>query len=327
MLYQDEGSSFWNTYDNVVEFAGGNWIGMWTPTIHDISVHDNFSSDANDGINGTNITFAQATIVSGGVWPAAAASIIAGAGPVAADRPVVARVDDDDQGISYTGTWSSGGFRGDGDFNDEVHSTMSNGDTAAYTFTGTAVGVIGEKYSDQGTVEIFVDGVSKGTVNTTSATRQSQQTIYAISGLAPAAHTIQVVKRSGTFATIDGFDVTRTLNDNDPAVTYRGGWAALGSRGLGDYGDDVHYSTTNGDSASVTFYGTGITVLTEAYSDEGVIGVALDGTSQGTVNANTATRHAQVPIYTVSGLTLGVHTLTLTKQTGQYLLVDRFDCS
>jgi hypothetical protein len=39
MLYQDEGSSYWHTYDNVVNFAaGGNWIGMWTPTINNITI-------------------------------------------------------------------------------------------------------------------------------------------------------------------------------------------------------------------------------------------------------------------------------------------------
>jgi len=322
MLYQDEGSSYWNTYNNVVEFGTGNWIGMWTPTIHDITVHGNFSSDANYGINGTNITFSQAAITTNGSWPAAAASIITAAGPPATPT---ARVDDDDLGIGYSGTWSSGGFRGYGDYNDEVHFTSTNGDTARYTFTGTAISVIGEKNSDQGTVEIVLDGVSKGTVDTSSATRQVQQVIYAATGLAATSHTIQVIKRSGTFATLDGFAITRTLNDNDPILAYQGTWNSLGGRGLGDYGDDVHYSTTNGDAVTVTFLGTGISVLTETYTDEGTVGIALDGASQGTVNANSATRASQHQIYAVSGLALGRHTLTLTKQSGQYLIVDRFD--
>ena len=208
MLYQDEGSAYWNTYNNVVAFGTGNWIGMWTPTIHDITVHDNFSSDASYGINGTNITFSQAGQEPLVVMPAAAASIIAAAGPTATPT---ARVDDDDLGIGYSGTWSSGGFRGYGDYNDEVHFTSTNGDTARYTFTGTAISVIGERNSDQGTVEIVLDGVSKGTVDTSSATRQVQQVIYSTTGLAATSHTIQVIKRSGTYATLDGFAVTRTL--------------------------------------------------------------------------------------------------------------------
>jgi hypothetical protein len=112
MLYQDEGSSYWDTHDNVVDFAAGNWIGMWTPTIHDIRVHDNYSSWSGNNIQGTNIAFTQATIVSGGNWPAAAQNIMAAAGPGPAYRPLSARVDDNDLAVRYSGAWSSIGFRG-----------------------------------------------------------------------------------------------------------------------------------------------------------------------------------------------------------------------
>jgi len=81
----------------------------------------------------------------------------------------------------------------------------------------------------------------------------------------------------------------------------------------------------NGDSASVTFSGTGISLVTETNSDEGTIAVSLDGASQGTVNASSASRQAQQTVYTVSGLPLGRHTLTLTKTGGSWLVIDRFD--
>jgi hypothetical protein len=53
--------------------------------------------------------------------------------------------------------------------------------------------------------------------------------------------------------------------------------------------------------------------------------VSLDGTSKGTVNAFSASRQAQQAMYTVSGLPLGRHTLTLTKTGGRWLVIDRFD--
>ncbi len=58
MLYQDEGSSYWHTYNNVVNFAaGGTWIGMWTPTINNITVGPaNYSATASVNNNGTDIT-------------------------------------------------------------------------------------------------------------------------------------------------------------------------------------------------------------------------------------------------------------------------------
>lgn len=326
MLYQDEGSSYWNTHDNVIRLSSGSWIGMWTPTIHDIDIHDNYSDTSAYNNKGTNITFNQATTVSGGAWPAAAQAIIAAAGPDTAYRPLTGRVDDDDTAISYTGSWQGSGYRGMGDYEDGIHFTTVNGDTASLTFTGTAVSVLGEKYSDQGQVEVFLDGASKGLFDTTSATRQAQAVIFSTSGLTPGSHTVQVVKRSGTYATLDGFEVTGVANDNAASIAYTGGsWQDYSNRGYGDYQDDVHAATANGDSVTVTFTGTGISLITETNSDEGSSAVSLDGASQGSVNANATSRHVQQTVYSVSGLALGRHTLTLTKTGGTYLVIDRFD--
>ncbi|KAA2250119.1 hypothetical protein F0L68_38910 [Solihabitans fulvus] len=205
MLYHDEGSSYWNTHDNLVRFGGQDWMGMWTPTIHDITVHDNYSDYAANNINGTNITFAQATVVAGGNWPPAARAIIAAAGVDPAFRRPGCVVDDDDLAIGYTGAWFASGARGYGDLNDNVHATQTNGDAATFSFNGTAISVLGERNSDQGQVEIVLDGVSKGLVDTSSATRQTRQAIYRATGLGGGQHTVQVIKRSGTFATLDGF--------------------------------------------------------------------------------------------------------------------------
>ncbi|MEV4864665.1 hypothetical protein [Streptomyces ossamyceticus] len=326
-LYQDEGSSYWNTYNNLTRMGGNsNWIGMWTPTIHDINIHDNYSDTSAYNNKGTNITFNQATIVSGGAWPSAAQAIIDAAGPDAVHQPLTGRVDDDDTAISYTGSWTANGNRGYGDYEDAVHATGTNGDTASLTFTGTAVSVIGEKNSDQGQVEIFLDGTSKGLIDTSATTRSAQAVIYSTSGLSAGSHTIKVVKRSGTYATLDGFNVTGVHNDTNSSITYTGAsWRSSANRGFGDYQDDVHATTANGDSATVTFTGTGISLVTETNSDEGTIAVSLDGTSQGTVNAFSASRQAQQTVYSVSGLPLGRHTLTLTKTGGSWLVIDRFD--
>jgi hypothetical protein len=326
MLYQDEGSSYWNTHDNVIRINPLYWIGMWTPTIHDLNIHDNYSDSTNYRNFGTNITFNQATLVSGGAWPSAAQGIIAAAGPDATHEPLTGWMDDDDTAISYTGSWTANGNRGVGDYEDAVHATKTNGDTASLTFTGTGVSVIGEKNTDQGQAEIFIDGTSKGLVNTNATTRQAQAVIYSTSGLSAGSHTIQFVKRSGTWTTLDGFEVTGVHNDTNSSITYTGtSWTYSANRGLGDYKDDVHAARANGDSATVTFTGTGISLVTETNSDEGTIAVSLDGASQGTVNASSTSRQAQQTVYTVSGLPLGRHTLTLTKTGGSWLVVDRFD--
>ncbi|MGW2487925.1 hypothetical protein ACWCV9_11955 [Streptomyces sp. NPDC001606] len=326
MLYQDEGSSYWNTHDNVSRIVGGNWIGMWTPTIHDIDIHDNYSDTATYRNSGTDITFTQATIVSGGAWPSAARDIVAAAGPDAAHRPLTGWMDDDDTAISYTGSWTANGNRGVGDHEDAVHATKTDGDTASLTFTGTGVSVIGERNTDQGQAEVFIDGTSRGLVDTHATSRQAQAVLYSTGGLSPGSHTVQFVKRSGTWASLDGFEVTGVHNDTDPSLTYTGAsWRYSANRGFGDHQDDVHATTANGDSATVTFTGTGISLVTETNSDEGSLAVSLDGASQGTVNAASASRQAQRTVYSVSDLPRGRHTLTLTKTGGSWLVVDRFD--
>ncbi|HWG26660.1 hypothetical protein [Actinospica sp.] len=208
MLYQDEGSSCWNTYNNVAEFGGDDWIGMWTPTINNIDIHDNYSDNSTYNNNGTGITFNQATIATGGVWPSAAQQIMQAAGPTSGQGPATAGVTDDDSlAIAYTGTWSDSGFRGDGDYQDGVHYTSTNGDQATLTFQGTQVSFATETNSDEGTFEVLVDGVNQGTFNANASTRHAQQTLFTSQVLASGKHTITVVKESGTYLLVDDFTV------------------------------------------------------------------------------------------------------------------------
>ena len=208
MLYQDEGSSCWDTYDNVAEFGGSDWIGMWTPTINDIDVHDNYSDNPNEFDNGTGTTFNQATIVTDGAWPAAAEQIMAAAGPTREQGPATAgTLDDDSLAIAYTGSWSNSGFRGYGDYDDGVHYTTTNGDSATLTFTGSQVSLITETNVDEGTFEVLVDGMNQGTFNAESATREAQQTLFTSGALTYGEHTVTIVKESGTYLLVDAFKV------------------------------------------------------------------------------------------------------------------------
>jgi hypothetical protein len=208
MLYQDEGSSCWNTYNNVVEFGGSDWIGMWTPTINNIDIHDNYSDNSTYNNNGTSITFNQATIATGGAWPSAAQQIMQAAGPTSRQGPATAGVTDDDSlAIAYTGSWSHSGFRGDGDYQDGVHYTSTNGDQATLTFQGTQASFATETNSDEGTFEVLVDGVNQGTFNANASARHAQQTLFTSQVLASGKHTITVVKESGTYLLVDDFTV------------------------------------------------------------------------------------------------------------------------
>ena len=224
IVYQDEGSSYWDTYDNVTSLGGDDWIGMWIWTIQDITIGPvNFTDNPNVLNNGTNITFTQATVVTGGNWPAPALSIMAAAGLEPSYRAAIASpiVDDDDQSFAYVGSsWVGSGTRGFGDFDDNVHYTSNSGDAATVTFTGTAVTLVGEQADDQGTVEVFVDGQSAGMVDTSlppasqnippssdGVRRQVQQTLFTSAALPAGMHTLQIVMSTGAAMTIDAVQV------------------------------------------------------------------------------------------------------------------------
>lgn len=119
-----------------------------------------------------------------------------------------ATLNDDANGIVYSGPWYVAGKRGLGDFHDDVHATMADGSWAGYAFTGTGIALFSETYSDEGRMDIYLDEVFQRSVDTTSQVRHGQQSVFSACGLAPGRHTIRAVKRSGTYMLVDRIDVT-----------------------------------------------------------------------------------------------------------------------
>jgi len=202
MLYQDEGSSYWHTFDNVTSYGGGDWLGMWTPTINNIIVGPaNYTDNPNTNNNGTDITYTAPTLVRVNAWPAAAAAIMHTAGlDPAPPQPTV--VDSDSQLLTYAGTWSAQGTFG----SDDVHTTSAQGASVSLTFTGSSIGFVTNTGPGQGEAQILIDGVSQETVNAESATARTGQTLFTDTKLSGGKHTIQVVDVSGGL-TLDSFQI------------------------------------------------------------------------------------------------------------------------
>jgi len=230
--------------------------------------------------------------------------------------------------FTYAGTWGSQGGRGFGDFQDDVHYTTTNNDSVTFTLTGTGVNILTETNSDEGTVNYGLDGgPTQIGYDASATTRTAQVPVLTLTGLTSQQHTLTLTKASGTYMVIDRADVLETYNDdNTAALAYTGTWGHLTGRGFGDFQDDVHYTTTNNDGVTFTLTGTSVRVVTETNSDEGTVNYSLDGgAQQGTYNATSTTRQAQVPVLVLPGLANTQHTLTLTKTNGTYMVIDRFD--
>ncbi|WP_199731755.1 glycosyl hydrolase family 95 catalytic domain-containing protein [Cohnella endophytica] len=116
--------------------------------------------------------------------------------------------DDAPTGFNYGVGWNNSVGRGLGDYNDDIHYATTNGATAEFTFTGTGIDYISEKYSDMGNVDVYIDNALQANVNlNVSGARQVQQTVYSKTGLVNGTHTIKIVSKSAQVAAIDAFRV------------------------------------------------------------------------------------------------------------------------
>jgi len=124
--------------------------------------------------------------------------------------------------------------------------------------------------------------------------------------------------------------MTATLNDSDAAFRYSSDganpqWGALDFRGFGDFGDDVHYTATNGAVAWLQFSGTGVEILGEKDASQGTLAISLDGAAPQQVDTSQpsgAPRLAQQVVFAAHGLAASTHTVTVTKVSGTYATLD-----
>jgi hypothetical protein len=109
-------------------------------------------------------------------------------------------------------------------------------------------------------------------------------------------------------------------------ISYSGHWTLAGGRNAGDYQNDVEWSSTNGDSYSITFNGTGITLYGPMSTIDGTATVALDGSNVSTLSATYGGSYTpQQHLIRFANLASGAHTLKITKTGGSYLQLDRVD--
>ncbi|MBE3014370.1 hypothetical protein IL992_35120 [Microbispora sp. NEAU-D428] len=113
------------------------------------------------------------------------------------------------------------------------------------------------------------------------------------------------------------------VNDDDPAITYSGGWENLEGQPSGDndYHLDLHRTTVAGAWASLTFTGTGVDYVAQRDRRAGPIDIAIDGqpgtppridpsTNDDGTPVNDANKGGQT-LWKFRGLKYGEHTITI----------------
>ena len=163
---------------------------------------DSAQNKTRDGI-GHSGHFQFPTVVNGKVYVPTGGATIAVYGLLLGAAPADTLINDTDSIIYNGASWDYCPNRGAGDFSNDVHAAYGNGDSLSYTFTGTSVSYPTETNSDEGTVDVYIDGTLKQSVDCSAATRSARQSVYSASNLAPGTHTIKLVKTGGTYMLLD----------------------------------------------------------------------------------------------------------------------------
>ena len=106
------------------------------------------------------------------------------------------------------------------DYQGDIHTTPNNGDSASYNFFGSNISYITETNSNEGHVQVYLDGTLQATVNCNSPTLQKQQTVWSINGLSDGSHVLKLVKQDGSYMVLDALSfVASTGPYTDVTVT------------------------------------------------------------------------------------------------------------
>jgi hypothetical protein len=120
------------------------------------------------------------------------------------DLPVTKN--DTDASITYSGSWKHHSLPDCYD-SDETF-TVTNGDHAVITFKGASISILSRVHPRFGTFKVYIDGKAVADVNTCAPQPASQQRVYIKTGLSNRPHTLKIVKTSGGYIGIDGYEVS-----------------------------------------------------------------------------------------------------------------------
>ncbi|KAJ4483177.1 hypothetical protein J3R30DRAFT_3697952 [Lentinula aciculospora] len=255
-------------------------------------------------------------------------------------------VEDSSPLISYSpaGAWS------DSPSNDTLlasysgssyHTTSTQGATATITFTGTAITIFGGHRQNYGRYQISMDGQTVVASESSAGQDAFQQILGTASGMSNGKHTVVITSSSTSPIDIDYVDIQTqtgkpgsqltksTVDDSDSSFIYSP--ASEWSINDKDYfiNDTLHYTSSAGASASVTFSGEAVALYGTVSQDHADIQLSLDGqnvTFGAGANGFASTLHSQILLYYAQGLGSNQHSLTVSADplsgTGPFIDVD-----
>lgn len=113
------------------------------------------------------------------------------------------------------------------------------------------------------------------------------------------------------------------INNDDENIQYIGNWKYHNKRKTGEYRQDVHITSNNGDSFKYKFSGESIVLASSKAPNQGNVEILIDGQSQGIFSIHDPyRRQVQVVIFEKHNLKKGEHSIEVKKISGDYMTVD-----
>ncbi len=221
-------------------------------------------------------------------------------------------VDDRDPSVVYTGTWhndSNGAF-----YDETARYTDEKDASVEFTFAGTAIRWYGQKDSNFGTAEVYLNDELVETVNANGSAEAGVRLFEAVD-LPPAIYTIKIVCKDGVID-VDRFAYQEAVPElkytkvdaTSDMITYTGDWQI-------DYNDEYYMgdamgTTEVGAAAEMTFNGTAVQWYGQMMTEFGVAMVYIDDELVETVYTYGPESNGNL-LFERTDLTPGEHTIRI----------------
>jgi uncharacterized protein YjdB len=113
------------------------------------------------------------------------------------------------------------------------------------------------------------------------------------------------------------------FDDSNSKIKYLGSWKAVTGDSEGFYNSTTHYTSTLNDSISFKFYGTKLRIIQTINNNRDTnVSVTIDGVNKSTYSLYNASSQYQVLKFEQQNLSLGIHSVTITKATDNTMYLD-----
>lgn len=248
-----------------------------------------------------------------------------------------------DSKLGYAGSWKT--YRNTRLSGGSYKYASRNSALVVFTFRGTGFKWITAKGSANGYGDVYLDGVKASRVNLYSSSVRFRSTVWSKTGLsADTTHTVIIhvtgKHASGSRGNNVGIDAVQVLNgslrtavrpsapnlfdDTDSRITYAGTWTTTSNPLL--YNGTYQWSQSSGDaSATFSFIGTRVRLVTSRNTTYGLASVYLDSRAPVTVDATGSALVYRQPVWDSGALPFGVHRVRVVPSTNKPFGIDRLD--